>query len=199
MKIVLASSSPRRKELLNQIGWTYDSITCRGEEKTQETDPVRVVEALSEAKAREIYGRLQKEGLSDEEVLIIGADTVVEREGRIFGKPYDAGDAKRMLEELSGKIHSVRTGVALYLVNKDTMVKKVFSEETRVIMYSISHEEIADYVASGEPLDKAGAYGIQGSGARFIKQIDGDYNNVVGLPVGRLYQELKKLGVMEWN
>jgi glycosidase len=128
-----------------------------------------------------------------QETLVIGADTVVEKDGQILGKPADTEDAKKMLELLSGNEHHVWTGVTLIYAVGNVKVVRTFAEETKVVMYSMSHEEIAEYAATHEPDDKAGSYAIQGIGARFIKKIDGDYNNVVGLPVGRIYQELPSM------
>lgn len=127
--------------------------------------------------------------------MILGADTVVTCDGALLGKPRDEADAVRMLSVLSGSTHSVFTGVALIYRAGGTEQVLNFYQETRVTMYPISPEEIQAYVRSGEPMDKAGAYGIQGRGAVFIEKIAGDYNNVVGLPVARVYQEMKKLGV----
>ena len=129
---------------------------------------------------------------AEDNCLVIGADTIVVLEGKVLGKPVDEEDAKTMLASLSGRTHQVYTGVALFYVKKGTVEKReTFHECTDVTMVSMSEQEIADYVASGDPLDKAGAYGIQGKFAAYIKGIEGDYNNVVGLPVARLVHELK--------
>ena len=124
-------------------------------------------------------------------MVIIGADTIVVHNGNIMGKPHDVVEAEKMLSELCGDVHQVYTGVALIWEEDGAEHKDVFYECTDVYVYPASPEEICAYVATGDPLDKAGAYGIQGKFAAFIKKIDGDYNNVVGLPVGRVYQELK--------
>ncbi len=194
MKIVLASASPRRKELLAQIGMEFDILVSDVEEKVNSSIPHAVVEELSAQKALASMEQLLKSPLS-ENVLVIGADTVVACEGQILGKPKDAANAQDMLRMLQGRSHEVYTGVTFIYCNAGTGDKQVrtFHEATKVTFYPMTEKEIADYVTSGDPLDKAGAYGIQGFCARYIKGIEGDYNNVVGLPVGRLYQELRSL------
>lgn len=193
--MILASQSPRRRELLFQIGWEYTVHPSDVEEVITSTDPARVVQELSAQKARDVACWAEDQG----PCLIIGADTVVAHEGKILGKPVDEADACRILEELQGQTHSVFTGVTLINQKKDRDQKTIremvqFAQETRVEMYPMDHEEIQWYVSTGEPMDKAGAYGIQGLGARFIRSIHGDYNNVVGLPVARIYQEIKAGG-----
>ena len=131
---------------------------------------------------------------------MIGADTVVAYENQILGKPKDEEDARRMLTMLSGKTHSVYTGVTFVFIDKEGRTgEHCFFEKTDVCMYPLKEEEIDRYIQSGDPMDKAGSYGIQGRFAIHIKEIRGDYNNVVGLPVARLYQELQKLGVSIWE
>ncbi len=202
MKLILASASPRRRELLTQIGVDFEVQPAQGEEKTTKVQPDEVVMELAEQKAREIYE-------SNCENLILGADTVVVYQGEILGKPKDEADALRMLSMLSGNVHEVYTGVSLLCQSLQGLAEcsgkspsfhsaedgHRFFEKTAVTMYPITEAEILDYIKSGEPMDKAGAYGIQGMGAKFIKKIDGDYNNVVGLPVARIYQELMQLGI----
>lgn len=134
--------------------------------------------------------------MEKQDILVIGADTVVANEGQILGKPKDEEDAKRMLSSLAGHTHSVYTGVTCVFISADGRCgEHSFYEKTDVTMYQMSDEEIQRYVASGEPMDKAGAYAIQGRCAIFVKEIQGDYNNVVGLPIARLYQELLALGI----
>ena len=250
-EIFLASASPRRRELLAQIGLDFEIRVSTAEERTDKTLPWEVVEALSRQKAEnvaaEIGEKIGKEadeasdkitagseeacnkaseknaedvrtaetgtGKNAEDVkaakigtekkaLIIGADTVVARESasgyEILGKPGTVEKAMKMLRSLQGGSHHVYTGVTLlfgYLDGEGRFVteeRKTFHEKTRVEFYPMTEEEIREYAESGDPLDKAGAYGIQGFCARYIKGIEGDYNNVVGLPVGRLYQELVK-------
>lgn len=204
MKIILASASPRRKELLKQIGLEYEVLVSDAEEVVSSAVPAQVVEELARQKAENVYEKYfavygdEEDGCEEqdsESLLIISADTIVACDGCILGKPKNAEDAGEMLRRLQGRAHEVYTGVALlYRENVAGPVRThVFHEATKVHFYSMTEEEIADYVATGDPLDKAGAYGIQGFCARYISGIEGDYNNVVGLPVGRLYQEMKKL------
>ena len=193
LQIILASQSPRRKELLTQIG--LDFVVCPStiEENVKDTDPVEVVKELSRQKAEDVAEKA-KSDYHGRDFLGIGADTIVVHDDKILGKPVDQADAVRMLTMLQGKTHNVFTGVTL-IFHEDTKKKEItFAEKTEVVMCPMSPEEINWYVSTGEPMDKAGAYGIQGFCARFIREIRGDYNNVVGLPVGRIYQELKKQG-----
>lgn len=185
-QIILASQSPRRKELLEQLG--LDFIVCPSdvEEIVSSADPVEVVRELSRQKAQDIAARMEEKN-PGHDMMILGADTIVVYEGKILGKPVDRADAERILQMLQGNTHSVYTGVTL--IGKGKSV--TFAEETEVTMYPASREEITWYIDTGEPMDKAGAYGIQGLGARFIRMIHGDYNNVVGLPAGKIYQILR--------
>ena len=195
MKIYLASASPRRKELLKQVGISFKTMPSTVEEKITKTEPQEVVEELSYQKAVDVCSRLTEENRED--FVVIGADTVVSSWGEILGKPKDKEDAARMLNKLQGGSHQVYTGVTLAWKYKDmSAMYATFSECTDVTMYSMSEEEVKRYVDSGEPMDKAGAYAIQGLCAAYIQGICGDYNNVVGLPVGRVCQELKKRGLI---
>jgi septum formation protein len=192
-KMILASASPRRKEILGQIGMTFEVRKSNASEESNITEPSALVLALSESKAKAVYEELSLQEKQDS--LVIGADTVVALEGEIMGKPRDEEDAVRMLSLLQGRTHQVYTGVALVYQKegeKEPVIHSFF-EKTEVAMYPMTEEEIRAYVATGEPRDKAGAYGIQGKCAAYIRGISGDYNNVVGLPAGRLYQELKKI------
>ena len=190
--IVLASGSPRRKELLAKTGLKFSVVVSGGEEKAETSDPAETVEKLSLDKAAAVADLLQAE---KEPQLIIGADTVVACDGEILGKPSDREDAFRMLWKLQGQTHQVYTGVTLLLKKKHTWQAHTFSEKTDVQFYPVSREELLAYIETGEPMDKAGSYGIQGGFGIYVKGICGDYNNVVGLPVGRLVYELKKLGI----
>lgn len=192
MRLILASQSPRRKELMAQIGMDFQSIVSYKEEVINSHIPRDVVCELSRQKAEDVYDLLKEKQELDDTV-IIGADTVVAYEENILGKPVDRQDAVRMLKLLSGGQHSVWTGVTIIKECKEGPVIKIFQEETKVYMYEITPEEIDEYVAGGEPDDKAGAYAIQGMGGKFIKKIQGDYSNVVGLPIGKLYHILKEL------
>lgn len=193
-KMILASASPRRRELLEQGGIPFTVIPSQEEEKITTEQPGQAVEELSYLKCSDIY----EKSLGD--VLVIGADTVVASEGKILGKPSSQKDAVKMLQSLQGREHEVYTGVTIMAREGNENRKKTFHEKTKVVFYPMSDEEIRSYVNTGEPMDKAGAYGIQGKSAVFIKEISGDYNNVVGLPLARLYQELKNMGIesREW-
>lgn len=195
MKIYLASASPRRKELLKQVGLSFKTVPSTVEEKITKSEPNEVVEELSYQKAVDVCAKLT--GENKEDFVVIGADTVVACWGEILGKPKDKEDAVRMLGKLQGGSHQVYTGVTLAWKYKDmSAMYATFSECTDVTMYSMTEEEIRRYVESGEPMDKAGAYAIQGLCAAYIQGICGDYNNVVGLPVARVYQELKRRGLV---
>jgi septum formation protein len=191
MKIYLASASPRRKELLKQVGLSFKTMPSTVEEKITKTAPDEVVEELSYQKAVDVCEKLTN--TVNDDFVVIGADTIVSCWGEILGKPKDKEDAARMLHSLQGGSHQVYTGVTLAWKYKDMAAMfATFHECTDVTMYSMTDEDIQKYVDSGEPMDKAGAYAIQGLCAAYIQGICGDYNNVVGLPVGRVYQELKK-------
>lgn len=245
VRLVLASASPRRRELLSQIGLEFTVMPSTKEENAKATEAGALVQELSRQKAEDIWEQLSggqqnpdanqeqlsgadQEQISDAnqgqnpdanqgqisdanqkqisgemrepnlngkrqpELLVIGADTVVCCEGKILGKPHSREAAAEMLTALQGRSHEVYTGVTLYSQSEAV----TFFECTQVEFYPMTEAEISDYIDSKEPMDKAGAYGIQGLGARFVKGIRGDYNNVVGLPVGRLYQELKSHGWM---
>lgn len=201
-QIILASASPRRKELLEQIGLEFEVCPAKGDEVITSTIPEEVVQELSRQKAEEVaamvssYKEKHEELMTPQELIVIGADTVVAMDGNILGKPLDEEDAVRMLSMLSGKTHSVYTGVTIVVVDENNRAGELsFFEKTDVTMCPMTQEEIEWYVATKEPMDKAGAYGIQGKCAIFVKEIKGDYNNVVGLPVSHLYQELKRLGI----
>lgn len=214
VRLVLASASPRRRELLSQIGLEFTVMPSTKEENAKTTEAGALVQELSRQKAVDIWEQLSggqgqnpdadQEQISEEtqepdlngkrqpELLVIGADTVVCCEGKILGKPHSREAAAEMLTALQGRSHEVYTGVTLYSQSETV----TFFECTQVEFYPMTEVEISEYIGSKEPMDKAGAYGIQGLGARFVKGIRGDYNNVVGLPVGRLYQELKSHGWM---
>lgn len=198
--IILASQSPRRKELLAQAGFEFEIITSDVDEKITHTKPSDIAESLSSQKAEDVYHKLiEKYGeVEARNYLVIGADTIVAIEDRILGKPKDRADAYEMMKLLSGKTHQVYTGVSVVTgssIHGEKPQIHTFHECTDVTFYEITEEEINQYLDAGnEWSDKAGAYGVQGTvGARFLKELKGDYNNVVGLPVARLYQELKSL------
>ncbi|MBR5509447.1 MAG: septum formation inhibitor Maf [Lachnospiraceae bacterium] len=185
-KIILASGSPRRKELLTQIGVRFEVQKAEGEEIITSSVPTEVVKELSLQKAQEVAAKYDGD-------IVIGADTVVAAEGQILGKPRDKEDAMRMLRILQGKEHEVITGVAVLLKEQQKVIN--FAEVTKVHVFPMTEAQMEAYVESGEPMDKAGSYGIQGKFAAYVSGIEGDYNNVVGLPIGRLYQEVLAAGV----
>lgn len=181
--LILASKSPRRKELLSIITTNFEIKPAVGEENADENlPPEEYVKCLATDKASEIAEQYPED-------TVIGSDTVVAANGEILGKPKDADDAKRMLTLLSGTRHSVFTGVCIIKNGEKT----VFCEETKVKFFELTEAEVDAYIATKEPFDKAGAYGIQDKGATLVEGIDGDYYNVMGLPVGRLYRVLKSL------
>lgn len=206
-KIILASASPRRKELLAQIGFSFTVIPSNIEENPVSKLPQDMVIELSKEKAADVWEKISqndrddnKNDISDSEndTLVISADTVVSIEGEILGKPKDEEDAVRMLKLLSGKEHHVYTGVTMIWLNGEGKREEYsFYVCTGVLMYRMNMEEILEYVRSGEPMDKAGAYAMQGRAAAYIKAVRGEYSNVVGLPVGRLYQEMKAWGLLQ--
>ena len=183
-KLILASASPRRRELLSLTGLPVTVMAGNGEEIISTEDPARAVSELSRQKAEAVLLR------AEDGDTVIGADTVVALEGRILGKPADKADAFRMLRMLQGRDHAVYTGVTILKKNSGT-APVTFAERTAVHVLPMSDEEIRAYIATGEPMDKAGAYGIQGRFAVYVAGIEGDYQNVVGLPVSRLYGYLK--------
>ncbi|MBE5997477.1 MAG: septum formation protein Maf [Lachnospiraceae bacterium] len=192
-KLILASASPRRIELLHRIGMDAEVRPVNADETIPEgISPDRAVEELSSRKAHAAAKELPDEAA--EECVVIGADTVVSAEGMILGKPADEEDACRMLKMLSGAMNTVYTGVTLlYIRQKQIRKADTFSVRTDVYAYPLEEEEIQSYIRSGEPMDKAGAYGIQGIFGRYIEKIEGDYNNVVGLPTAEVYQHLKRM------
>jgi septum formation protein len=173
--LVLASASPRRRELLTQAGFPFEVRPAYiAEEPRPGEDPIAYVVRLAREKAETVYRQL-----NDLTVTVLGADTTVTLDNHILGKPEDAVDAARMLRLLSGRTHRVITGVAVVSVART----EVAAEVTAVKFLTLSDEEIAGYIATGEPMDKAGAYAVQGRAARWIPRIEGDYFNVVGLPL----------------
>ncbi len=185
LNIVLASASPRRSELLSQVGLTYRVIPSNMEELIADTDPKLVVLGLSKDKALEVANR------QNDNVLVIGADTVVCYKDRILGKPETEEEAYSMIQILNNDCHSVYTGVTIVDTKPSKNRVKSFVEETKVYVKDMSDQDIWNYISTGESMDKAGAYGIQGRFAEYITGIQGDYNNVVGLPISRLLYEIK--------
>lgn len=211
MKLVLASGSQRRRELLTMCGYDYEIIVSNADETIDENDPESFVRALSFRKAKEVFDRLFAAGRRD--FAVIGSDTVVafQKEGEtkpvIIGKPKDAKDAVRILSMLSGKTHRVFTGVSVIAdipdENADAQCSIQEKAEiqtecsiTEVTFETLSPDEITDYVNSGDPLDKAGSYGIQGPFGMFVREIRGNYFTVIGMPIPVLYKMLKKIGIL---
>lgn len=195
MRIILASASPRREALLKQIGVAFRVMPSRvSEEKAGRSgDPGSFVERAALAKAEDVAARVAHG-------LVLGADTVVVLGREILGKPSSPADAQRMLERLSGVTHRVYTGLALVRAEHRRVIhRRTAHELTRVTMRRLRREDISGYIATGEPLDKAGAYGIQGRGAMLVEHIEGCYFNVVGLPLARLTDMLTEFGVDVWN
>ena len=210
MKFILASASPRRKELLEQIGMKFEVRVSDAEEITQATEPAEYVMELSFLKAEDVAGKIpvmyDARGIN-QDFVVIGSDTVVAAEGEILGKPKNKDDARRMIAMLSGKTHQVYTGVTLMIFKDERMTRETFYEKTDVTFYEMTEKQIEEYIngpisydevkETFEWADKAGAYAIQGLCSAYIKGINGDYASVVGLPVSRICHELTKYGI-EW-
>ena len=191
VNVILASASPRRTELLTQAGIRHKIIVSDCEEHAKAHAPEEYVMELARIKAEDVFQKYYKEH-SEEDFLVIGADTVVAAEGKILGKPKSDADAYEMLSMLQANIHQVYTGVAVCSCIGGQTNRHTFFERSDVEVYPMSKEEIDAYISTGDCRDKAGSYGIQGQFAVHIKGIHGDYNNIVGLPIAKLYQELKK-------
>ena len=182
LRILLASSSPRRIELLGQLGLDFTHVAPDVEEEESSLDPVERVEGNARRKAMSV---------SAPDSVVIGSDTVVELDGQILGKPSDEDEAKVMLASLSGCVHQVYSGLSLVFKGKSVTRHAC----TKVWFRTLSDKEIDDYVESGEPLDKAGSYGIQGLGRVLVEKIEGSYSNVVGLPLELLEEMLLEFGI----
>ncbi|HEX9761006.1 MAG TPA: Maf family protein [Candidatus Acidoferrales bacterium] len=192
MRLILASSSPRRAEILRDAGFAFEVAPADIDETPRPSERAHaLVRRLAEAKARAVAAR------AGDDAIVLGADTEVVVDGDVFGKPADAADARRMLEKLSGRAHEVITGVALLRTRDGALLEAI--ESTQVTFATITPQEIEAYVASGEPLGKAGAYAVQGLGGRFVTRIEGCYFNVVGLPLARVYALLRDLECGGWT
>ena len=197
-RIILGSASPRRRELLAQIGVEFEVRVSGKEEVYHSETPEEIVKELALMKAENVLSDMQEEqdareknGALLKDTVVLGADTVVVLDGSILGKPSDGEDAFRMLFSLQGRTHEVYTGVAVLELDSEGNRRTVnHAVGTKVYVCGMTEREIREYIATGEPMDKAGAYGIQGAFAKFIDRIDGDYYNVVGLPVSYVYQAL---------
>ncbi len=184
MRIILASSSPRRAELMRKLGMNFDVVPSKVEEKLEGEDFKDMVEKVALEKAKEVFER------TFEERIVIGADTIVVIDREVLGKPRDFDEAKRFLKKLSGRVHEVYTGVAFVWSNGEHS----FHEKTVVRFREIPESLIEMYVSSGSPLDKAGGYGIQDFGAIFVERIEGDFYNVMGFPIGKVWEFLFNKG-----
>ena len=186
MRIILASGSPRRRELLTKIYKEFEVITSDTDENITSDNPAEIVETLAKRKAQAVY-----DTIAGSDYIVIGADTIVYYDGEVLGKPADYDEAKSMLSMLSDRTHQVYTGVCLLSNIKGEEKVTVFSDVTDVTFSYIDRFDIDEYVRGGSPMDKAGAYGIQDDFAKHVKKINGDYNNVMGLPVAKIYEMLK--------
>jgi septum formation protein len=203
MKYILASGSPRRVELIQKLHLPFEVQKAIGEELTTETEPAKYAISLAREKALEVYNRLSNIPRSAEKdsLFVLGADTIVVHEGQILGKPSDEEDAFEMLSSLSGKTHEVYTGVAFVFDRIDGSkaaepVIVSFFDKTEVTFNTLSADEIRAYISTGDPLDKAGAYGIQGDFSIHVSGVKGNFENVIGLPVSKIYEEMKKLDLI---
>ena len=186
MKIVLASGSPRRHEILELGGFGHEIIVSNVEEVMDETDPARLVMSLSKQKCEAVAREIRE----TKDAVVVGADTVVACDGKILGKPHSHEEAREMIKLLSGRTHEVFTGITLIQTKNEKIVS--FSERSVVSVIAMSEEEINEYISLKEPYDKAGGYAIQGAFAKYISKIDGDYYNIMGFPLCRFSVELKK-------
>lgn len=195
MRIVLASGSPRRKELLNKLIENFDIITSDFNEniiKKSENNPEELVKKLSFAKANDVMQNLTK----DTEFVIIAADTIVCINNKILGKPTDKTDAFKMLKKLSDNMHYVLTGMTVIINKNGTINKENICSKSTIYFKKLTEKEIIEYINTGEPLDKAGSYAIQGIGNKFIKNYDGNFDSIVGLDTNKLKDILKKYEVL---
>lgn len=191
LKLILASASPRRAEILRNAGFDFEIFLASVDETRRPREPAPAyVRRVATSKARTTMKRLPPNA-GDDFSAIVAADTVVAIEGHVLGKPKSGDDARRMLRRLSGKRHEVLTGLAVLVMQSQRMIVAV--EKTRVEFARLSPSEIEEYIQAGEPFDKAGAYAIQGQGGKFIPCVDGCYFNVMGLPLARLYAILREL------
>ena len=190
-RLILASGSPRRRELLRNAGFTFEVIPPEvAEDNPGNEAPAMLVERLALDKAEAVAGRFHRQ----DNVVVLGADTVVVVDSTLLGKPASPAEARQMLERLSDRTHEVITGVAL--VEPETARRTVAHETTRVFFRPLEPQEMEDYVATGEPLDKAGAYAIQGGASRFVTRVEGCYFNVMGLPVALVDRLLRECGML---
>lgn len=184
MRVILASKSPRRKEILENLGLTFEIMVADADESSEITEPCALVQALAAKKGRAVLDKLDEK----DDLLLIACDTLVYAEGEFLGKPRDRADAERMIRMLSGRSHQVVSGLYLFCQGREVTAAEV----TGVTFDEMSDGEIEDYINSPEPYDKAGGYAVQGRASVFVRGLEGDYFNVVGLPVNLLYRTLKQ-------
>ena len=195
MELILASGSKRRADLLGNCGYRFEVIKSDADESLiDEKDPAGLVQALSLLKARSVFDSLDEDRKRG--AVVLGSDTVVALGGEVLGKPENEEDAFRMLKKESGAVNTVHTGVAVVRYEDGEVRETVCHDAARVTFADLSDEEIRAYIATGEPMDKAGAYGIQGSFSMFIDRVEGNYFTVVGLPVNKAYRLLKEAGIL---
>ena len=188
MRIVLASNSPRRKELLHQIFDKFDVVKSNfDEDEIKEKEPEKLVQILSVKKAEEVFERIQNK---ENELLVIGGDTLVYFDGQVLGKPKDEEDAFNTLKKLQGNKNEVYSAFTIILKKGNKIIKETYLTKSIVIMKAMSDEEIGKYIETGEPMDKAGSYAVQGIGSKFIEKIEGSYSSVVGLDVEKLKETI---------
>ena len=188
MDIILASGSPRRSDLMKQVGLEFRVSTCNTDESYDKNlTPAEIVMELSLRKADAVFDK----EMPEKDTVVVAADTIVAMDNEILGKPKDRNDAIRMLKELSGRKHQVYTGVTMYYYVGGRVFIENFADCADVYFRELSGETITAYVDSWEPMDKAGAYGIQGLGAILVDKIDGDYYTIVGLPISKVYHSIK--------
>ncbi len=194
VRVILASESPRRKEIMEKMGIQFESMVADINEEVLNTKPRQMVQELAALKAKKVADIFEDD--YDNKIVIIGADTMVFHKGRLMGKPVDEEDAFKMIKMISNDVHQVYTGVCIIILEDGKETKRIsFASSTGVWVNPLSPKQIKDYLATGEPMDKAGAYGIQGRFGIFIKKIQGDYYNVVGLPIAEIYEKLLEVGI----
>lgn len=195
-RVILASESPRRKEIMEQMGIPFQAMGSSKAEVAAEKEPAAMVQALAALKAKDIASKIAEPKDTAADTIIIGADTMVFFRGNALGKPKDKVDAVRMLQMLSDEEHEVYTGVNIIIHPAKGNFKSIsFAVCTKVLVRALTREQIENYVATGEPMDKAGAYAIQGKFGIYIKGIHGDYYNIVGFPIAKIHEKLLEQGI----
>ncbi len=195
-QIILASGSPRRREIMEIMDIPYKVVTADVDEVTKEKEPSKMVQALANLKTNEVASLTAANTGDIRDIIIIGADTMVFYQEHALGKPKNEAEAARMLGMLSNDVHEVYTGVSILIYDSESKKESIsFAVCTKVYVQPLSTQQIMEYIATGEPMDKAGAYGIQGKFGIYIKEIAGDYYNIVGFPIAQIYQALLHKGI----